>query len=182
MATGSGQFHLLLRNAGWLQAKVRPRRCRGNPASWRSENEALPNQIWLGDGLDGFRLFTDGNRECGKPHWTTIETVNEDLQDSPIYPIQSNVIHLIQIQCGAGGRDTHRAITMDLGPVSHSPEQAIHDSWCASATAGYLNGTSGIKRDSEEYGRPLDNDREISRIIEIDVGGEAKPIPKWTWK
>ncbi len=63
-------------------------------APWCPLDESSLKEERLVDVFDGVGFLADGDRQRGEADRTTVELVQDEVEDLPIHPIEALVVHL----------------------------------------------------------------------------------------
>src|SRR5215470_6083204 len=109
---------------------------RGDPATWRTREQARPHQERLADLLDRVRLLTDGYCECRQPDGTSTEGGDQRPQHRLVQPVEPDLVDVVHLQRRPGGVEGHHAVTAYLGEVPYATQQPVGDAGGAPGPAG----------------------------------------------
>ena len=69
-----------------------------HPPPGRAHEEAALQQERLVHVLDGVGFFSDGHRQGGEPHRTSVELLQDEGEDLAVHAVETFVVHLEQAQ------------------------------------------------------------------------------------
>src|ERR1022692_4614575 len=149
-----------------------------HPAAWRPGYQSGPDQERLGDDLDRLRLLADRDGEGGQADRAAPEPDDQRPEHRPVEAVQALLVDLVQFEGRAGEITGDHPIGTDLGVIADPPEQPVGDPRGSPAPASDLVGPVGTESHPEQVRRPPDDDLQFGRLIEVQVGGEAEPVPE----
>ena len=120
------------------------RRC--DPPARSSGQQARPDEERLGHFLDRLHLFPDSDGEGADADRAAAEAAYQRVQDTPVEPVQAEVVHVVDGEGLAGYGLGDDAVRPDLGEVPNPAQQPVRDAWRSARTAGDLAAPSGSRR------------------------------------
>ena len=148
----------------------------GDPAAWRSLQQALLEQERLVDVLDGLGLLGHRDRERAEADRLARERRAQRVEDRPVDLVEPTLVDLEQGQGGAAPSARHRAVAAHLGVVAHPLEQTVGDAWRAPGAAGDLACSFAIERHAEDAGGALEDRDQILGLVVVEAGDEAEAV------
>src|SRR6266700_6149653 len=111
-------------------------KARHNTPSRSARNEAKLQQVWLVHILDCLGVFTGAGGQRIKAYGTAIELLDDRQQKVAIGLIETDMVDLQCIQCSLSYFPRNHAVGSYLCIVTHSLEQAVHDTRRATGASG----------------------------------------------
>src|SRR5271157_5444807 len=107
-----------------------------NTPSRRTRNEAELQQVWLVYILDCLRVFAGAGCQRVQSDGAAVELLDDGEQQVAVGLVESDVVDLQRIQGSLSNYPRNHAIGPHLRVVTHSFEQAVHDTRCATGASG----------------------------------------------
>src|SRR5436853_5281986 len=153
-AFGSALKHRRLFSApGRRESEMSVRGSRGAPAAWRAREEALLHEERLVHFLERARILTHGGSDGGEPDRSTLELLDDGLQDPAVHVVEPELVHVQPFQRFTGDRRRDPAPGAHLRVVAYPLQEPVRDAWRAAAAAGDLGDARGIGRGAEDSRR-----------------------------
>src|SRR5262245_14134982 len=140
--------------------------------------ESELQQVGLDDVLDRIGLLPDGRGERGQAHGPPAELVDHGRQDREIELVQALLVHLEQLETGAGHLGGHGPVVADLGEVADPPEQSVGHPRRAPGPPGDLARALVVHHDAQDPGRPVHDRAEVLDGVVVQPGRETEPLPQ----
>src|SRR5271165_5853643 len=86
------------------------------------------------------------------------------------------LVYFVELKRGPGEIPGDHAVGTDFGVVAHPAQQPVGDPRRPARPGGKLGRALVGERYPEQPGRPADDDLELVRLVEVQVGGEAEPV------
>src|SRR2546422_196614 len=151
---------------GRRESEMSVRGSRGAPAAWRAREEALLHEERLVHFLERARILTHGGGDGGEPDRSTLELLDDGLQDPAVHVVEPELVHVEPLQRLGGDRRRDLAAGAHLGVIAHALQEPVRDARRAAAAAGDLGDARGVGRPVEDAGRATDDLGEVvGRIV-----------------
>jgi hypothetical protein len=145
-----------------------------------AHEEALPDQEWLSDLLDGLALFANRDRKGRQSYRTTPEPAAHGIKNRAIQSIETELVHLVQLERILCDLARHSPIGSNLGIVAHPAEQPVRDARSAARAAGDLDSADWIQWDRKQLGGAVQDVLQCCGVVEIELSGETEAISQWS--
>src|SRR2546422_9505319 len=81
-----------------LESELSIRGSRGAPAAWRTREEALLHEEGLVHFLERARILTHGGGDGGEPDRSSLELLDDGLQDPAVHVVGPELVHVEPLQ------------------------------------------------------------------------------------
>src|SRR2546430_966510 len=154
-AFGSALKHRRLFSApGRRESEMSVRGSRGASAAWRAREEALLHEERLVHFLERARILTHGGGDGGEPDRSTLELLDDGLQDPAVHVVEPELVHVEPLQRLGGDRRRDLAAGAHLCVIAHALQEPVRDARRAAAAAGAPAGPPARACVARGAGRP----------------------------
>src|SRR5712691_546296 len=112
----------LVRGSGRSKSEVSVRGSRGAPAAWRAGEEALLHEERLVHFLERARILAHGGGDGGEPDRSTLELLDDGLQDPAVHVVEPELVHVEPLQRLGGDRRRDLPAGAHLRSEEHTSE------------------------------------------------------------
>src|SRR5437870_13578897 len=111
---------------------------RGAPAAWRAGEEALLLEERLVHFLERARILTHGGGDGGEPDRSTLELLDDGLQDPAVHVVEPELVHVESLQRLGGDWRRYLAAGALLCVIAHALEQSVCDALRGATAVGHI--------------------------------------------
>src|SRR5207247_8861001 len=137
----------------WAETTMLVRACGGTAAAGRAGAKALLHQERLVHFLERAGILTHGGGDGGEPDRSTLELLDDGLQDPAVHVVEPELVHVEPLQRLGGDRRRDLPAGAHLCVIAHALQEPVRDARRAAAAAGGLGGGCGGGWHVEDDGR-----------------------------